>query len=152
MDFKSEANRVDFVENRGESKQSLGAWRITTGRKGEDLAASTLENLGYRLLFRNYREGRSGEIDLIAETPHGVLVFLEVKTVLTLSAGHPLEKITSHKKVQLQKLALRFCHKHQCLHREIRFDAIGIVWNEGNPVVEHITNAFLPSLSGYQFR
>jgi putative endonuclease len=37
-----------------------------TGKRGEDLAAASLEKAGYRILERNYR-CRFGEIDIIAE-------------------------------------------------------------------------------------
>jgi putative endonuclease len=50
------------------------------GGVGEDLAHIYLKNKGYRIINRNYR-AKYGEIDIIAKSPSGVLVFIEVKTL-----------------------------------------------------------------------
>jgi putative endonuclease len=63
-----------------------------TGKKGEDLAASYLESLGYRILERNRRFGRL-EIDLIA-LKEDTLHFIEVKTRRSLRFGHPEENVS----------------------------------------------------------
>lgn len=126
--------------------------RQVLGRDGESLAAEALLREGYKILARNHREGRTGEIDLIAEDPEGELVFVEVKTVSSSVTGHPLERITPAKQARLQKLALRYCHRKGWLQRAMRFDAVGIRWNGAEPRVEHVRNAFLPPLSGYHSR
>ena len=53
--------------------------RKEVGRIGEALAAKFLENKGFTVLARNYRE-KWGEIDIVAEKG-GCVRFVEVKTV-----------------------------------------------------------------------
>lgn len=52
----------------------------TIAMGGEQSAARYLEGRGYRILARNWRSGRHGEIDLVAKTSDGLIVFVEVKT------------------------------------------------------------------------
>jgi len=51
------------------------------GNAGEDAACDYLLHNGWRILFRNHREGH-GELDIIVRDPKGVLVFVEVKTLV----------------------------------------------------------------------
>lgn len=55
-------------------------WRKRLGNVGEALALRHLTRSGFQILRRKYRVGRSSEIDLVAEDPGGVIVFVEVKT------------------------------------------------------------------------
>ena len=55
-----------------------GGARADAGRHGEVLAAEHLEARGYAILCRNWRHGRH-EIDIVARSPEGVLVFVEVR-------------------------------------------------------------------------
>ena len=50
------------------------------GEIGENLACWFLLKNKYKILFRNYRE-KFDEIDIIARSFDGVLVFVEVKTL-----------------------------------------------------------------------
>ena len=65
--------------------------RSLLGRKGEDLAASFLNQQGYRLLVRNYRQ-RYGEIDIIARDG-ACIAFVEVKTTTTAGGTVTATKI-----------------------------------------------------------
>ncbi|MFZ4438247.1 MAG: YraN family protein, partial [Syntrophales bacterium] len=56
----------------------MSLMRISTGKKGEELAAAYLEEAGYRIIERNYR-CLFGEIDMVAEEGE-TLVFVEVKS------------------------------------------------------------------------
>ena len=49
------------------------------GELGEDFVAKYLLSRNYEILDRNWRI-REGEIDLVAISEHGVVVFVEVKT------------------------------------------------------------------------
>ena len=53
--------------------------RSSLGKYGEDFACRYLQNMGYKLLARNFRCHRYGEIDLIVEKS-GCISFIEVKT------------------------------------------------------------------------
>ena len=48
--------------------------------EGEQVAMDFLSACGYSVLARNWRAGRFAEIDIIALSPEGIIVFVEVKT------------------------------------------------------------------------
>jgi len=73
--------------------------RATLGAAGERLAASWLEDHGYRILARNWR-CPYGELDLIAER-EGALVAVEVKTRRGTTMGAPEEAVTPTKQRRL---------------------------------------------------
>lgn len=54
---------------------------LRTGQLGEDIAVEYLIKKGFTLIERNFRKSW-GEIDIIAKDSKGVLVFVEVKTIL----------------------------------------------------------------------
>src|SRR5689334_6187784 len=58
--------RLTFVSigRRFEKPHRLGA-HLETGREGESIAADFLRKNGYRVLYRNFRSKRGGEIDLV---------------------------------------------------------------------------------------
>ena len=68
---------------------------INLGRFGEEKVAHYLTERRYEILDRNWR-CQSGEIDLIAKSPAGIIVFIEVKTRMNNSFGHPLEIGRAH--------------------------------------------------------
>lgn len=76
------------------------------GSDGEDMAASYLERMGWRILGRNVRIGR-GELDIIA-TDGGELVIVEVRT-RKIGAVSPSETTVGPKKIKnLIKTARRY--------------------------------------------
>lgn len=110
------------------------------GREGERIAERYLKKKGYRFVDRNYR-CPVGELDLIA-LDRRVIVFIEVKTRSDESFGTPLESVHRQKQKRMIRAALYFLSRHQLHDREARFDVIGISFSDGEPVVEHIPNAF----------
>ncbi|MDR0764788.1 MAG: YraN family protein [Synergistaceae bacterium] len=76
------------------------------GASGEDIAASYLSRMGWRILGRNVRVGR-GELDIIA-TDGGELVIVEVRT-RRIGAISPSETTVGPKKIKnLIKTARRY--------------------------------------------
>ncbi|HWJ03921.1 MAG TPA: YraN family protein, partial [Verrucomicrobiae bacterium] len=59
--------------------------RREVGMRGESLAKSYLENLGFSLIAQNYR-CRLGELDLVFQD-RGQVVFVEVRTKTSRSFG-----------------------------------------------------------------
>ncbi len=53
--------------------------RRRLGQAGEQMAADLLAGKGYQIVARNWRSGRSGEIDLVAQDGR-TLVIVEVRT------------------------------------------------------------------------
>jgi len=79
------------------------------GKQGEDIAASYLENNGYRILWRNWRRPW-GEIDIVAEdVTTKELVFVEVKSVQQGTGFiDPEENLTPRKINKLRRVILSY--------------------------------------------
>ncbi|MFF2655332.1 YraN family protein [Streptomyces sp. NPDC058045] len=112
------------------------------GRYGEDLAARRLTEAGLTLLARNWRIGRTGEIDIVARD-HDTLVLCEVKTRRIGHYEHPLAALTPTKAARLRTLALHWCRHHGGPPPGgIRIDLIGVLLpHRGAPIVQHVRGA-----------
>lgn len=116
--------------------------RHSTGRRGEHLAEQFLLEQGYRIVTRNFRLGRHGEIDLIAYDG-AALVFIEVKYRRTATYGTPEDAITAGKRRQLRRIAEGFLAITALEAREYRFDVIAIEEGaDGSIAIRHWRNAF----------
>ena len=115
--------------------------RQQKGKAGEDLAASLLEQQGYRILQRNYRFDR-GEIDLIA-LEGGELVFIEVKARHNDRFGSPEEAVTPAKEEHLKKAAEGYLIEHQLDNQACRFDIVSIMYIGSVPRISVLRNAFV---------
>jgi putative endonuclease len=109
------------------------------GNFGETAASGFLTAKGWNIIEKNYKRGR-GEIDIIAKSPDGYVVFVEVKYRTTLKFGMPREAVTTLKKKAVINAALHFISEHD-LQEDMRFDVIEI-FGESNLTINHIENAF----------
>jgi putative endonuclease len=114
--------------------------RRSLGERGEDLAAAALKKQGYKILARNYRTPL-GEIDLIARH-RGALVFIEVKTRTSDRFGAGQDAVHHAKQARLRKLADYYLKQKRLGEVEVRFDVVGILWQEDKPQIEVIQGAF----------
>ncbi|MFF2524672.1 YraN family protein [Streptomyces liangshanensis] len=113
------------------------------GRYGEELAVRRLAEAGMTVLARNWRCGRTGEIDIVARDEDAgggeVLVVCEVKTRREDSFVHPMAAVTPVKADRLRRLAA--CWLERCGGPPpggVRIDLIGVVLpRRGAAVVEH---------------
>lgn len=112
--------------------------RNALGRYGEDLAARRLTGAGMTVLARNWRAGRTGEIDIVARDGDA-LVVCEVKTRRTGAFEHPMAAVTPAKAQRLRGLAERWLQEHGgAPPGGVRIDLIGVLLpDRGAPVVEH---------------
>lgn len=96
------------------------------GRAGEDRAARHLEEIGYRILDRNWRCPH-GELDIVATTGREIVV-VEVKTRRGEGFGHPLEAIDARKRARLWRLGMAWAAAHpaEARGRDIRLDAVAL--------------------------
>lgn len=115
-----------------EARQSLGRW-------GEEFAARYLERRGWRILHRNLRTP-VGEIDILARDGK-TLIFVEVKTRRSLAFGSPLEAVGPTKRRQILRAAQWYL-SDAVPRTTVRFDVVAILAGAGEPVIEHIVNAF----------
>jgi putative endonuclease len=109
------------------------------GRKGEDLAASHLRDLGWEILERNYRT-RLGEIDLVC-LDRGTLVFVEVKTRASDEFARPDQSVTRRKQAKLRRLVEEYLVRHNLEQSDVRFDVLGVTLSTRRPEFEHIVGA-----------
>jgi putative endonuclease len=114
--------------------------RRSLGDRGEDLAATYLKKQGYKILERNYRTPL-GEIDLIAQH-QGVLVFIEVKTRTSARFGAGQEAVHFGKQSRYRKLADYYLKQKRLGEIAVRFDVVGILWQDEKPRIEVIEGAF----------
>ncbi|MFE6199032.1 YraN family protein [Streptomyces sp. NPDC057838] len=113
--------------------------RGAMGRYGETLAARRLTESGLRVLERNWRSGRAGEIDIVARDGD-VLVVCEVKTRREGPFEHPMAAVTPRKAARLRDLAERWIQAHGgAPPGGVRIDVVGVLLPyRGAAVVEHV--------------
>ncbi len=114
-----------------------------TGTKGEELAAVFLKNKGYSILETNWRF-KNLEADIIA-ADNKTLVIAEVKTRKSNYFGEPETFVNKQKQKNLIKTAQEYIQRNQ-LDLEVRFDIISIILGENNTKINHIEDAFYPTL------
>ena len=110
--------------------------RAAVGRYGEDLAVRYLEDLGLRIMARNWR-CRTGELDIIA-VDGGCLVFCEVKTRRSAAFGPPQAAVTTAKLARLRKLAALWLDQQDESWPAIRLDVVAVTRGAVGPAtIEH---------------
>lgn len=113
------------------------------GQEGEELAREHLAKKGYRILHRNWKSGKR-EIDIIAENKD-FIVFVEVKTRTNDFHMHPRHAVTSEKQKSIIFAADTYISRYN-IDKESRFDIISIISNGKSIEIEHIEDAFYPTL------
>jgi putative endonuclease len=123
----------------------------TLGDLGERLAAEYLRGLGFEIIARQ-QSNQLGEIDLIARDGQSI-VFVEVKTRQSTSAGLPAEAVTPHKQRQLTRSALAWLKRNGLLECRTRFDVVAIIVPQAGatPEITHYRNAFEAAGTGQMF-
>jgi putative endonuclease len=113
------------------------------GKEGEEMAAAHLKGKGYRILHRNWVSGKK-EIDIVAENSEYV-VFAEVKTrSRDMKLRH--DELVSREKQRFLIFAAESYIRKYNINKESRFDVIIIISNDKSFEIEHIENAFYPTL------
>ena len=110
------------------------------GNAGENLAATFLENHGYKILEKNFRI-RAAEIDIIAEKDN-TIIFFEVKTRSNIRKGTPAEAVNLRKQKKIIEAASVFLQGEKYFNCACRFDVIEILSAGKDFKVNHIENAF----------
>lgn len=113
------------------------------GKKGEEIAANYLAAKGYHIIERNWRFGKD-EIDIIAEHDN-FLVIVEVKTRSTNYYGNPEEAVDEMKQRFLIRATNEYVLQKE-IDLEVRFDIFSIIIESGKQIINHIEEAFYPTL------
>jgi len=97
---------------------------------------------GRKILYRNYRGPRGGEIDIVARDGD-TLSFVEVKTRTKKGYGRPLEAVTRDKQELLERGAnawLKLLGRRDLVWR---FDVVEVILSDGQQAeVNIVNNAF----------
>lgn len=111
----------------------------STGRSGEEIAARTLQEKGYKILERNF-SNRFGEIDIIAKDKN-TLVFVEVKAKTGVKFGLPEEMISPGKLQRIRNMATLYMNGQSL---PCRIDVVAIVLGPDNDVLRltHYENVY----------
>jgi putative endonuclease len=117
---------------------------LALGHLGEKLAARHLKQRGRKILYRNFRGAKGGEIDLVCR--HGdTLVFVEVKTRSSEDFGRPFEAVDPKKRRRIVQGAMAWLRLIDLPDLAFRFDVVEVLLPEPAEI-RVIENAFgLPS-------
>src|ERR1700719_360344 len=115
---------------------------LALGRKGEKMAADYLRRNGFRVLYRNFRSRRGGEIDLVCrDRREETLVFVEVKTRTTDAFGPPHAGVTRAQEDRIIRGAKEWLRMLNDPRVPYRFDVVEVLMKP-NPQVHLIRGAF----------
>lgn len=120
------------------------------GRLGEKIALKYLQQLGYKLLQKNFSI-RGGELDLIMRQQRKI-IFFEIKTRWPSDHSQPKfglaeEQISWHQKISLIHTARSFLHLNNLHQSPWQFDLLSInLGQQGNNLpkakITHLQNIF----------
>jgi putative endonuclease len=113
------------------------------GQLGENLAVKHLLDSGYKIRHRNWKSGRY-EIDIIAENAE-FIVFVEVKTRSENYQMHPSAAVTTPKQRSIIFAAESYIDRNN-INKDSRFDIISVISDGKSHSIEHIEDAFYPTL------
>lgn len=114
-----------------------------TGGSGEKKAIKYLSALGYKMLETNWKFHKA-EIDIIARDGD-IIVVAEVKTRTGDYFAAPEDAVDRKKQKHLIKAADAYVKRND-IDMEVRFDIISVLVKNGKIKIEHIQNAFYPTL------
>ncbi len=107
------------------------------GKEGEDSACRVLIASGYTILRRNFTS-RYGELDIVAQDPDGVLVFVEVKSYKMGSLLDPVLSITPKK---IKKILMTIRYYQLCFDVADVPSRIDVMIMRNGACVDHLLGA-----------
>ena len=113
------------------------------GRNAEQLAVGFLRARGYHIWRTNWRWGKK-ELDIVA-TFGGLLIVVEVKSMVGNRVNHPYEVVDQRKQRHIVLAAEGFIRVFNS-RLPTRFDVIAVIYHAGQVEIEHIENAFRPEI------
>jgi putative endonuclease len=116
--------------------------RTWIGIYGEQVAVDHLRSQGCRILRRNFKGPRRGEVDIIARDGK-LLLFVEVKTRREGAKIRPLDAVTRDKQRLIERGANAWLKQLGTRKLPWRFDVIEVHLADGKkPRVNHVRDAF----------
>ncbi|WP_018971096.1 YraN family protein [Rubritalea marina] len=115
---------------------------IELGRWGEGVAADYVRAHGGKLLYRNFRGPRGGELDLVLRDGQQ-LCFVEVKTRRKRATGRPMDAVTGEKQELIERGGRAWLRLLRDRDVMWRFDVVEVELVDGQPpMVTWVKNAF----------
>jgi len=99
------------------------------GNYGEEIAQAYLLKNNYVIITKNYRVGRSSEIDIIARDDE-YICFIEVKTRSSTFFGLPSESVNKKKQQKIIYMAEIYLLNTNLTEQNIRFDIVEVLVNK----------------------
>jgi len=113
------------------------------GKSGEERVAAFLQEAGYKIRHRNWVSGKK-ELDIVAENKDYV-VFAEVKTRSEGYLEAPRDAVSKVKQKSMIYAADAYIQRYN-ISKESRFDIITVIVKGQSFEIEHIEDAFYPTL------
>lgn len=112
------------------------------GNYGERVAVDWLRARGIKVLARNFKGPRRGEVDIVARDGR-LLMFIEVKTRRAGGGIRPLDAVNREKQQLIERGANAWLKQLGTRELPWRFDVIEVLVEEGKlPDVNHVRDAF----------
>ena len=115
---------------------------LEIGELGERVAVDFLKSEGRRVLYRNFRAPKGGEVDIVARDGK-VLSFVEVKTRTSEDFGRPLNAVDREKELLIERGANAWLRLLGTREIPWRFDVVEVILKEGKlPKVGVVKDVF----------
>jgi putative endonuclease len=115
--------------------------RKQLGSQGEELACAYLKDQGVEIIERNWK-CQAGEADVIAREGDDI-IFVEVKTRSSDSAGFPEEAVNYRKRRRYEKIAMEYLFSHDLPSARVRFDVLALLLStNGKAFLRHHRDAY----------
>lgn len=115
--------------------------RRQLGIASESEVAREMVHRGYRILERNHREPW-GEMDLVCRNDREVVVVEVRSRDDPMGEDDALESIGAHKRRRVRRAAEIYLAGLPADFQEVRFFAAAVTWENGDPLVRVIEDAF----------
>jgi len=116
--------------------------KMEIGELGERMACAHLKSIGSKILYRNYRGPKGGEVDIVVRD-RKTLVFVEVKTRTRKGFGRPLDAVDLAKQELIERGANSWLHLLGRRDMPWRFDVVEVILSEGElPEMNLVLDAF----------
>ena len=125
-----------------EKRQGERFSHIEIGELGEQMAVEYLRRNGCKILYRNYRGPKGGELDVVVRDGE-VLSFVEVKTRRKRAESRPLDAVTLEKQDLIERGARAWLGLLSDNEFQWRFDVVEVILEEGEkPLINVVREAF----------
>ena len=112
------------------------------GDLGERMSVEWLWAAGHKVLYRNFRAPKGGEVDIVAREGK-VLCFIEVKTRTRRGEGRPLDAVDLTKQKLIERGANEWLKLLRRRDLPWRFDVMEVIIEEGKqPEFTYVRDAF----------